>query len=161
MTTLYITSTEPFSGKTGLCVGLGRRFLAEARSAASLDHTNVLTVHYVGKYEDRYFIEMDYADSGTVRSMLRKKGRLDAREAATVIRDAARGLAAAHSYYPGCRRYLWPAHCRCDHLFLGVGGIGHHPHLARCRAMDRRDGPRGDPARRLVTRYGETYEKPT
>jgi len=75
---------------------ISERFLAEARSAASLDHSNVLTIYYAGKVEDHFFIEMQYADGGTVREALSERGRFEAREAARIIRDAARGLAAAH-----------------------------------------------------------------
>ena len=78
-------------------VDTARRFLAEARSAASLDHSNVLSVYYVGESEGKHFIEMQYADGGTVREALSAKGRFDVREAAQVIRDAARGLQAAHT----------------------------------------------------------------
>ncbi|MEW6355345.1 MAG: protein kinase [Planctomycetota bacterium] len=75
---------------------ISERFLAEARSAASLDHSNVLTIYYAGKEEEHLFIEMQYADGGTVREALSEKGRFGVRDAARIVRDASRGLAAAH-----------------------------------------------------------------
>ena len=34
------------------------RFIREARSAAKVEHPNVLPVHAVGKVQDKYFIDM-------------------------------------------------------------------------------------------------------
>jgi serine/threonine protein kinase len=53
------------------------RFLREARSGASVEHPNVLPVHFVGKVEDQYFIEMQYVDGGSLQTLLGKRGRLE------------------------------------------------------------------------------------
>jgi serine/threonine protein kinase len=72
------------------------RFLREARSAAKVEHPNVLPVSFVGKVGDSYFIEMQYVDGGTLYDVLKRQGRLDSREAARIVRDIAAGLSAAH-----------------------------------------------------------------
>ncbi|MEW6359897.1 MAG: protein kinase [Planctomycetota bacterium] len=73
-----------------------KRFLREAKSAARVEHPNVLSVYHVGQHEGRYFIEMQYADGGTLADLIEEKGRVDAHTAARLIRDAAAGIGAAH-----------------------------------------------------------------
>ncbi|MGC8837740.1 MAG: AAA family ATPase, partial [Anaerolineae bacterium] len=59
MATLYITSTEPFSGKTGLCVGLGRRFLADGFSLGYMKPVSLQAKSVAGRIvdEDAEFIK--------------------------------------------------------------------------------------------------------
>ena len=74
-----------------------KRFLREARSAAKLNHPNVMTVHQIGKHRGRIFIVMELVEGGSLADELKKAGPLGWREATEVVRDAARGLAAAHA----------------------------------------------------------------
>jgi len=73
------------------------RFIREARSAASIEHSNVLPVHFVGREQGQYFIEMDYVDGGTLDDVLSEKGTLEPKEAARIVRDVAAALAEAHA----------------------------------------------------------------
>lgn len=59
MTALYITSTEPFSGKTGLCVGLGRRFLADGFSVGYMKPVSLQAKSVAGRAvdEDTEFVK--------------------------------------------------------------------------------------------------------
>jgi serine/threonine protein kinase len=75
---------------------LVQRFLREARSAAAVEHPNVLPVHSVGKVQEDYYIEMQYVDGSTLHGILKQRGRMEASEAARIVRDVALGLAAAH-----------------------------------------------------------------
>jgi serine/threonine-protein kinase len=72
------------------------RFIREARSAASVEHPNVLPVHFVGKVSDNYFIEMQYMDGGSLQGLLCERGPLEPTEAARIVRDVASALEAAH-----------------------------------------------------------------
>jgi serine/threonine-protein kinase len=72
------------------------RFVREARSAAKVEHANVLPVFFVGKVEGNYFIEMQYVDGGTLQGLLKETRRIEVKAAARIIRDVAAGLQAAH-----------------------------------------------------------------
>src|SRR3954454_12102710 len=71
-----------------------RRFLAEARAAASVDHPNVIPVHDAGAQDGIAFIAMRYVPGDDLRSLVRRGGALDPREAAELVAQAAAALAA-------------------------------------------------------------------
>jgi serine/threonine-protein kinase len=73
-----------------------RRFLVEARAAAALVHPNVCTVHEIGETDDgRPFIAMTLYEGETLRQRLRR-GSVPPREAATIAKQLASALGAAH-----------------------------------------------------------------
>jgi eukaryotic-like serine/threonine-protein kinase len=72
------------------------RFVREARSAARLQHPNVVTVHQVGMHEGQVYLVMEYVDGGTLRQWLKKDERTWP-EILAVFRQAGTGLAAAHA----------------------------------------------------------------
>ncbi|NOZ21677.1 MAG: protein kinase [Planctomycetes bacterium] len=72
------------------------RLVSAARSAAGVEHPNVLATYFVGRIDGQIFIEMQYADDGSVHDLLQRNGRLPPFHAAKIIRDAANGLAAVH-----------------------------------------------------------------
>ncbi len=72
------------------------QFLREARAAAQLQHPHVVTVFHVGQHEQHYFVAMEFMSGGSLQDVLDRGQRLSAAAAATAIRQAARGLAAAH-----------------------------------------------------------------
>ncbi len=72
-----------------------QRFYAEARSAAKLDHANIVTVYHCGEYEGHHFFSMDYV-AGTDLSRLIQDGPLDCKVAARYVRDVARAIQYAH-----------------------------------------------------------------
>ena len=78
--------------------GAGQRFLVEARAAAALVHTNVCTIHEIGETDDgRPFIAMALYEGETLKQRLRR-GPLPPREAATIARELASALRAAHAH---------------------------------------------------------------
>ena len=73
-----------------------KRFLVEARAAASLEHPNVCTVHEIGETPDgQLYIVMSCYDGETLDKRI-ARGPLALDEALRIGRDAARGLAKAH-----------------------------------------------------------------
>lgn len=76
-----------------------RRFLREARVAASITHPNVATIHEVGEADGRVFIAMELVHGVTLRAKLLRaaRGRLAIEEALRIARDIARGVARAHA----------------------------------------------------------------
>jgi eukaryotic-like serine/threonine-protein kinase len=74
------------------------RFRREARSAAALNHPNVVTVHDWGETDDEgAFLVLQYVDGCSLREVLRRRGRLSPAEALAVLGPAAEGLGAAHA----------------------------------------------------------------
>jgi|GEM_PF-1204184 len=73
-----------------------QRFVREARSAAALNHPNVVTVHDVGRQGDVWFMAMELIRGESAEIRLRRTS-LDWREATFIVREVCRGLQAAHS----------------------------------------------------------------
>jgi len=71
------------------------RFMREARAAAGIDHPNVVRVYYVGDWEEKFFIEMEYVDGESLGQMIDRRGALPVEEVVEYIRQAARALEAA------------------------------------------------------------------
>ena len=73
-----------------------RRFEAEARAAAALDHPNVVPVYDVGTENGVSFMVMALVEGRTLRVVLRDE-RLTVSRAMTLAAEMADGLAAAHA----------------------------------------------------------------
>jgi hypothetical protein len=67
----------------------------EAQALARLAHPNVVTVHDVGTVGRRVWVAMEYVEGLTLRDWLAERPR-GWREVVEVMRDAGKGLAAAH-----------------------------------------------------------------
>ncbi len=73
-----------------------RKFQAEARLAASLNHPNVLHVYDWGDEEGVPYLVLEYLGGGSLRSLLDTGFLLSPQQAAAVGAEAANGLAYAH-----------------------------------------------------------------
>jgi formylglycine-generating enzyme required for sulfatase activity len=74
------------------------RFEREARAASALDHPAICTIYEIGDTEDgRTFIAMALYDGVTLRERL-SHGPLPVREAVSIARQIAEGLARAHEH---------------------------------------------------------------
>ena len=72
------------------------RFRREARSAANLNHPNIVSIYDWGEEEGTYFIVMEYVDGLTLRDVIRRQGPLMATRAAEIGADIAGALHFAH-----------------------------------------------------------------
>jgi serine/threonine-protein kinase len=74
-----------------------RRFVREARLAASLSHPNVVSVFDAGDDGGRPYIVMEYVDGENLAELLARRGRIPPDEARGLALQAAQGLAHAHA----------------------------------------------------------------
>jgi hypothetical protein len=72
------------------------RFFREAGAAGQIDHPNVIRVIDVGKFEDRYYLVMEYVAGDTLDRVIDQERRLPLDKATRFIREITSGLAAAH-----------------------------------------------------------------
>src|SRR5262245_42646661 len=72
-----------------------RRFEKEARSASSLTHPNIVTVHDVGRTGNVSWIAMELVGGSSLRDLL-ASGPLDPRRLLSIAAQIADGLAHAH-----------------------------------------------------------------
>jgi serine/threonine protein kinase/Flp pilus assembly protein TadD len=71
-----------------------RRFVREARAAASVRHPNVASVFHLGKSGDSYFYAMEFVDGESLDKVIRRSSRLDLSTALKVTALVAAGLEA-------------------------------------------------------------------
>lgn len=73
------------------------RFEREARTAASIRHTNVVDVTDFGKSpEGVFYLVMEYVQGETLHQLLRREGTLSVHRAFNLLRQVAAGVEAAH-----------------------------------------------------------------
>ena len=72
------------------------RFFREAGAAGQIDHPNVVRVIDVGKFDDRYYLVMEFVPGETLDAVLERERKLPLDRATKVVREIAAGLAAAH-----------------------------------------------------------------
>ncbi|MCA9212053.1 MAG: serine/threonine protein kinase [Planctomycetales bacterium] len=71
-------------------------FAREIKTQAQLDHRNLVRAYDAGHDGNVYFLVTEYVPGMDLRRLIRGQGRLGIRQAASVIRQAAMGLAHAH-----------------------------------------------------------------
>lgn len=72
------------------------RFEAEARAAAGIAHSNIVSVYDFGESDGRKYIVMEYVEGITLKEYIAHHGALTWREAASVAGQICSGLACAH-----------------------------------------------------------------
>jgi serine/threonine protein kinase len=73
-----------------------RRFVREARAAASVRHPHVASVFHLGMSGDGYFYAMEYVEGETLENLIRRSGRLEPKVALEITSQVAAGLDAIH-----------------------------------------------------------------
>jgi hypothetical protein len=73
-----------------------RRFIAESRTAASLDHPNVIPIYRAGEEDGLLFQVMRFVDGRDLRAVLADGGPLEPERAIRILTQVAAALDAAH-----------------------------------------------------------------
>jgi serine/threonine-protein kinase PpkA len=72
-----------------------KRFKKEAKTAAQLQHTNIVSIFKVAKWKDFHYISMEYLKD-SLRDCLKKTLRVKPKEALNIVREVAKALSYAH-----------------------------------------------------------------
>jgi len=73
-----------------------RRFVREARAAASVRHPNVASVFHLGLSGDGYFYAMEFVEGETLENVIKRTGQLELKQVLEIAVQVASGLAAVH-----------------------------------------------------------------
>jgi tetratricopeptide (TPR) repeat protein len=73
-----------------------KNFLREAKSAAQLNHPNIVTVYDAGEQAGRYYIAMEYVDGNTLKEIVRRRGSIAPGGVLHVLVQMCEALAYAH-----------------------------------------------------------------
>ena len=73
-----------------------RRFVQEAKSASSLNHPNIITIHEIGRSDEIHYIAMELVDGVTLKRKIHAADS-DLRTLLSYLAQAADGLAKAHA----------------------------------------------------------------
>jgi len=73
------------------------RFNAEAQAAASLSHSNIVSIFDVGEDNGCHYIIMEYVNGKTLKEYIAQKGTLDYNEALNIASQISDALSAAHA----------------------------------------------------------------
>lgn len=96
-----------------------QRFREEAASTGRIRHQNVVTVYECGQSDDgSTYVAMEYLEGETLRQSLKTRGAIGVGATAEILKQAARGLGAAHKLSI-IHRDLKP-----DNLFLTHDDVG-------------------------------------
>jgi serine/threonine protein kinase len=100
------------------------RFRREARSAAAIDHTNILPVYETGETADgRLFLAIRFVEGPDLSSLLREQGPLDPAQTVAILRQIGDALDAAH------QRGLIHRDVKPANVMLEAGEGGWHAYL--------------------------------
>ena len=75
-----------------------QRFIRESRTAAAVDHPNIIPIFEAGEAAGVLFIAMRFVHGRDVQSLINAGGPLSAMQACHVISQVAAGLEAAHAH---------------------------------------------------------------
>jgi serine/threonine protein kinase len=110
-----------------------RRFMREARLAASVDHPHIVTVYDVGNEDDRLYLVMQWVDGIDLKELLEESGRLPPKRAVAIGTQLAGALDALHGVSGLVHRDVKPANVLVrdvggeDHAYLTDFGIAKPP----------------------------------
>jgi len=74
-----------------------KNFFREAKSAAKLNHPNIVTVYDAGEESGTYYIAMEYVEGETIKDILNRQGRLPVKAVLMIAGQICKALEYAHA----------------------------------------------------------------
>ncbi|MGY1603413.1 Stk1 family PASTA domain-containing Ser/Thr kinase [Geodermatophilus sp. SYSU D00815] len=106
------------------------RFIREARAAAMLSHTNVVSVSDQGSDRGMVYLVMELVRGRTLRDLLQARGRLTVAETFAVLEPVLAGLTAAH------RAGIVHRDIKPENVLIGVDGVVKVADFGLARAVE-------------------------
>ncbi len=91
-----IVALKVLSPQMATSVNAQKRFLREARTAASISHDHIITIHAVGESNDLPYLVMEFIQGISLQEKINSKGSLEIKEVLRIGMQIASGLTAAH-----------------------------------------------------------------
>ena len=63
------------------------RFIREAKTAAKINHPNIVAIYDISASEGKAYIAMEYIEGPSLHKMIKTKGKIPMREALNYIRN--------------------------------------------------------------------------
>jgi formylglycine-generating enzyme required for sulfatase activity/tRNA A-37 threonylcarbamoyl transferase component Bud32 len=92
----YPVAVKVLSAERAMDPDVVKRFLREARSAAALQHPNIITIYDVGSQGSIHYIAMEYLQGGTLAELVEECGPLSHRRIVNIVHQVAGALDYAH-----------------------------------------------------------------
>jgi serine/threonine-protein kinase len=77
--------------------GFRQRFIRESRTAAALDHPNIVTVYDAGEFDGLLYISMRYVEGSDLSRVLSEDGAIEPWRTLTIVSQMGSALDAAHA----------------------------------------------------------------
>ncbi len=74
-----------------------KRFMQEARIAATLEHPNTITVYGLRIHDERIYMILEYLSGGSMQDMINRQGKLPVGQAIKLMNGICEGLAKLHA----------------------------------------------------------------
>lgn len=94
-----------------------QRFVREAKTAAKINHPNIVAIYDISASQGKAYIAMEYIEGPTLQRMIKKKGKLAPREALNFMAQACSALYAIH------QSGIVHRDIKPDNLVIAKGGL--------------------------------------
>ena len=124
-----------------------KRFYAEGRAAAKLNHPNIVAALDVGRHADTHYFIMEYVEGHTVYEHLVKQGPYSEAEALDVATQIARALDHAH------QAGLMHRDVKPKNILITKDGVAKLADMGLARAVSDREAAEAEAGKALGTPY--------
>jgi serine/threonine-protein kinase len=123
------------------------RFYKEGRSAAQLNHPNIVSAYDVGRGGDHHYFVMEYVDGTTIHDRILKRQRISEKEALEIVQQVAKALQHAHS------RGFVHRDIKPKNIMVTRSGVVKLADLGLARAMSDEEAAKAEAGRAYGTPY--------